>query len=158
MQRYSLLPLFMIMVYVKRGVFILFHIIKKIHLKDSDELIMVGDYIDRGDQNVEMMKWLEDHPENIIPVRGNHDENYAAYIGLMDQVDRMYELDADPASNKDACKLYELTFGTLLKTDPVSARYFDMYGTIRRILLEDQVTMGDLRRWAKMFRSFPAYR
>ena len=45
--------------------------IKKIHLKDSDELIMVGDYIDRGDQNVEMMEWLEDHPENVIPVRGN---------------------------------------------------------------------------------------
>ena len=142
---------------IHAGYDILQKMIKKIHLKDSDELIMVGDYIDRGDQNVEMMQWLEDHPENVIPVRGNHDENYAAYIGLMDQVDRMYELNADPASNKDACKLYELTFGTLLKTDPVSARYFDMYGTIRRILLEDQVTMGDLRRWAKMFRSFPIF-
>ncbi|MBR5116299.1 MAG: metallophosphoesterase [Lachnospiraceae bacterium] len=136
---------------------ILQKMIRKIHLKDRDELIMVGDYIDRGDQNVEMMEWLEHHPSNVIPVRGNHDENFAYYIGLMDRVDELKGGMIDPDSNEDSCELYEMTIDLLIQSNPIASNYFDMYGTVRRILTEDRVTLTDLRRWAKMFRSFPLY-
>ncbi len=142
---------------IHAGFDVLKKMIKKIHLKERDELIMVGDYIDRGDQNVEMMEWLENRPSNVIPVRGNHDENFATYIGLMDRVEEIAKSTFDPDSNEAAQKLYEKTLDILTQSDPVMARYFDMYGTIARILTEDGVSMSDLRRWAAMFRSFPLY-
>ena len=132
--------------------------IRKIGLTDSDMLYMVGDFIDRGDQNVKMMEWLEQLPENILPVRGNHDANFVYYISLMKQVDQNGELGTDPYSNPEAFRLYLLTRETLASIDIMAARYFDMYGTLQRSLTEDGVTLADLERWADLFDSFPLFR
>lgn len=137
---------------------ILRKMIRKIRLSDSDTLFMVGDYIDRGDQNVEMMTWLETLPDNIKPVRGNHDNNYIYYIQLLKQINRQKGLNIDPNSNRETLALYVMTQDTLISQDPFSARYFDMYGTIQRILTENHVTLANLDRWAAMFRTFPLFR
>ncbi len=33
--------------------------LKKIDFSDEDELIIAGDYIDRGPQSLEMLRWME---------------------------------------------------------------------------------------------------
>ena len=133
--------------------------IQKIKLSEDDTLFMVGDYIDRGDQNVEMLKWLENLPDNILPVRGNHDENFAYYVYLMKMVDQISDdFVTDPDSNEDTTELYFMTSSRLDKIDRMAASYFDMYGTLIKILSSGDVTLTDLDRWANVIRSFPLYR
>ena len=132
--------------------------IEKIGLSNDDRLFMVGDYIDRGDQNVEMLQWLEDHPDNILPVKGNHDANFAYYVSLMKQISVNNDLNIRSDFYVDALKLYLITRETLASVDSLAAKYFDMYGTIQRILTEDKVTLSDLERWASMLDSLPLYR
>ena len=130
-----------------------------IRLSDSDTLYMVGDYIDRGDQSVEMMKWLEHLPNNILPVLGNHDANFAYYVYLMKQADAMSDdYITDPDSNEDTIELYFDTQNKLEKIDRWAVGYFDMYKTLINILSTGEVTLTDLDRWATMFNSFPLYR
>jgi len=48
----------------------------KIHLKKSDKLILLGDYIDRGDKSKEVVDYiikLQEHGFDIIPLMGNHE-------------------------------------------------------------------------------------
>lgn len=48
----------------------------KIGFSDQDKLILAGDYIDRGSQNYEMLCWMEQVPQNILLLRGNHEEEF----------------------------------------------------------------------------------
>lgn len=38
----------------------------KINFSENDQLIIAGDYIDRGRQSYEMLRWLENAPDNIL--------------------------------------------------------------------------------------------
>lgn len=51
--------------------------LEQIAFTDEDTLILAGDYIDRGSQSFEMLKWIESNPKNVIFLRGNHDEEFA---------------------------------------------------------------------------------
>ncbi|MBO6109040.1 MAG: serine/threonine protein phosphatase [Eubacterium sp.] len=135
----------------------LMEMLRVINFSDADELYMVGDYIDRGEQNAEIMRWLEKIPANVHPVRGNHDENYAAYIDIMQRVSEIKGGIFNPSSYHDSLTLYIETMDELMASDPFSARYFDMYGTIRKLLKQDKVTFMEMKRWAYMFRSFPIF-
>ena len=57
----------------------------KIDLKETDRLILAGDYIDRGKKNIEMLKWLEHCPENVTPIKGNHDAEYIENIQIFQE-------------------------------------------------------------------------
>lgn len=46
----------------------------KIRFSVTDQLIMAGDYIDRGKQSYKMLKWTEQCPLNVLLLRGNHEE------------------------------------------------------------------------------------
>ncbi|WP_276948806.1 metallophosphoesterase [Acetatifactor muris] len=48
--------------------------LEKIRFSESDNLILAGDYIDRGKQSYEMLKWLEQCLPNVLLLRGNHEE------------------------------------------------------------------------------------
>lgn len=48
----------------------------KIGFSDQDKLILAGDYIDRGSQNYEMLCWMEQVPQNILLLRGNHEKSF----------------------------------------------------------------------------------
>lgn len=37
----------------------------KIHFSHKDQLILAGDYIDRGTQSYKMLHWITDAPNNI---------------------------------------------------------------------------------------------
>ncbi len=130
--------------------------LEKINFSKSDRLILAGDYIDRGKQSYEMLKWLEQRPANILLLRGNHEEEFAAYIDLMLLVDRMEELDSDFSSPADTAALYE-SVKYLLRQKELSAAYFDLYGTIGILLEQNHVTLHDLHKWADMIRQMPYY-
>lgn len=132
------------------------HMLDKIHFSDADRLVLAGDCIDRGKQSYEMFKWMEHHPENVCLIRGNHEEEFAAYVDLMCQIDRLEKLDTDFYSNEDTVILYEtVQYFIWQKGFPVSC--FDLYGTIGNLLRDYDVTYNELRKWADMIRRMPYY-
>ncbi len=51
-------------------------VVNTIKLRKSDQLILLGDYIDRGDQSKEVIDFIIDLSKkgfNIIPLTGNHE-------------------------------------------------------------------------------------
>jgi serine/threonine protein phosphatase 1 len=51
-------------------------VIRKINLKKSDRLILLGDYIDRGDQSKEVVDFIIDLKEkgfDLTMLKGNHE-------------------------------------------------------------------------------------
>ena len=57
--------------------------LKQIDFSDKDQLILAGDYIDRGIQNFEMLKWLENSSYNVVAIKGNHEVEFSQCISIM---------------------------------------------------------------------------
>ena len=72
---------------------------------DEDTLVFVGDYIDRGRQSYEMIQWLLKHQNNnIITIRGNHEEEFISNIDILCSI-------KDNFSLIDTCnKLHEANY------------------------------------------------
>lgn len=128
----------------------------KIHFLGEDRLILAGDYIDRGTQSYEMLKWMEQCPPNVLLLRGNHEEEFAAYVDLMQWIDRVEALDTDFYSHADTAALYE-SMNYLFHQKKLPAVYFDFYGTIGTLLEQNHVTLNDLCRWSEVIRQMPYY-
>lgn len=58
-------------------------LLRKISLQEEDELILLGDYIDRGPKSYEMLKWLENVPANVVTLKGNHDDGFCRNVRMM---------------------------------------------------------------------------
>lgn len=71
----------------------------KIGFSAGDRLICAGDYIDRGPQSYEMLRWMENPGENVVLVRGNHDEEFACYVDLMTIISQKAGLETDNAAD-----------------------------------------------------------
>lgn len=130
--------------------------IEKIGFSKTDQLIMAGDYIDRGTQNYEMLKWIEQCPSNVLLLRGNHEEEFAAYVDLMRLIDRNEELETNFITNADTTALYK-SVKYFIHRSVASASYFDLYGTIGALIENYHITMYDLCRWAAKIRQMPYY-
>ena len=128
-----------------------------IRFSDGDRLFLAGDYIDRGPKSYEMLRWLENLPDNVIAIRGNHDEEFASCIDLMRQTDQTEGLETLSDSNEDALALYDTTRYLLRKKIPAQAPLFDMYGTIGKLLRDSRVTLSMLTAWAGMIRDMPFF-
>lgn len=107
--------------------------LEKIYFSESDNLVLAGDYIDRGKQSYEMLKWMEQCPPNVLLLRGNHEEEFVSNVDLMQSVDRIDELNTDFSSHMDTAVLYE-SVKYLLRQKKLHAVYFDLYGTIGMLL------------------------
>ena len=57
--------------------------LEMIQLSESDRLILIGDYIDRGPDSLSMLRWLERCPPNVTALRGNHEEEFIWYVDLL---------------------------------------------------------------------------
>ncbi len=132
-------------------------ILEKIGFSDADQLIMAGDYIDRGKQSYEMLKWIEQCPPNVLLLCGNHEEEFAAYVDLMRLLDRREELETDFASNADTAALYESVKYFIRYKKALSVLYFDLYGTIGSLLERNYITLHDLCGWSARIRQMPYY-
>ena len=131
--------------------------LKKIGFSGKDRLYLAGDYVDRGNQSLEMLDWLSMHAENIYPVKGNHDAEFAYYVSIMQVVDEVEELDTDQDSDTAVKSLLENTKYYLKKNHPHSGRYFDYYGTLTDLAVRRKVTFKDLCRWADLLGKLPYY-
>lgn len=131
-----------------------FSMLEKIGFAHTDRLILAGDYIDRGAQSHEMLQWIERCPANVLLLRGNHEEEFAAYVDLMLLLNHAEGLDTDFSSNADTAALYaSVKYFTRRRT--LSAGYFDLYGTIGSLVEQNSVTLGDLCRRAERIRQMP---
>ena len=127
-----------------------------VRFSGSDMLIAAGDYIDRGKQSYEMLQWIAQCPSNVRLLRGNHEEEFAAYVDLMLLLDRREHLETDFSSNADATALYEST-QYFIKHGKMAASCFDLYGTIGALLQQNHVTLYDLCQWSAIIRQMPYY-
>ena len=129
----------------------------KIGFSDQDKLILAGDHIDRGSQNYEMLCWMEQVPQNILLLRGNHEEEFLCYLELLLAVQEKRQLVIDESSSKDLEHLYQETKNLIeqhnRQTEQI--RVFDHYGTLEELITEQCTSMADLRRWAARMEAMP---
>lgn len=131
--------------------------LEKINFSADDTLVCVGDYIDRGMQSYEMLCWFENKSENIITIRGNHEEEFITNVDILLGMDAKEELETDFLSNEDSRALYDTTMYFIRKTAPEVLLFFDTYKTIKKLLFENNCTIDDLKRWAEIIRQMPYY-
>lgn len=131
----------------------------KIGFSDQDKLILAGDHIDRGSQNYEMLCWMEQVPQNILLLRGNHEEEFLCYLELLLAVQEKRQLVIDESSSKDLEHLYQETKNLIeqhnRQTEQI--RVFDHYGTLEELITEQCISMADLRRWAVRMEAMPYF-
>lgn len=128
--------------------------LKYIGFSDRDNLILAGDYIDRGSQNIEMLNWLKRRPSNVVSICGNHDREYIANVDLLVGIDKKEGLETDVDSNEEAIILYDSMSYMLKNLGGNMSKYFDIYGGIRQ-MLEKGATLRELTDWAAMLREMP---
>lgn len=87
------------------------------------------------------------YPDNIHPICGNHDEEFAGYVDLMETVDEQEQLQTDRDSQEDLKVLYDSVRYYFAKHDRTEGTFFDYYGTIRMLLQNPAVNFGMLRKW-----------
>lgn len=124
----------------------------KIDFQNSDTLILAGDYFDRGTQNIQIMNWIVNKPQNVIALKGNHDMEFVENISVMESLAKKaginIEFDLDQAGQVvwyKECKrqLLEAGFG-----------YFDYYGSIGQ-MLDEGATFSTLKKCSDCFQAFP---
>lgn len=132
--------------------------LQEIEFSYQDELILAGDYVDRGPQTVEMLRWIENCPDNVIPLKGNHDAEFDGYVRLLQIIDGSNELMTDPYSAEDTQILFETLIYVLKLKGLEEAVYFDYYGTIEDLVINKGITFGELIRWADMLEGLAYYK
>ena len=123
--------------------------LEKIAFSKDDELILAGDYVDRGTQTLEMLWWIEQCPENVLLLKGNHDAEFAECISIMDSYNR--KLGLDEHDQIDTQTLYR----AMQMIPELQAVYFDYYGTIQNLIMDRAVTLSELKCWAALIREMP---
>ncbi len=113
-------------------------LLKKINFTDADKLIIAGDIIDRGPENLEMLQWMESRPANVEFIRGNHDEEFIENVNL---TRIMMEREPDLTSAYNELRYMEDAF--------------DHYGTLWQLIDERGVTLDQLTKWADIMAGFP---
>ena len=124
-----------------------------IQFTDTDRLVIAGDCIDRGSQNLEMFMWIERCPANVILLKGNHEYEFAEYIRIMTDYQKKLGIPGDGLSDT-LLLLQKMNWDPNLKRICV---HFDFYSTIRTLIREYAVTMTELKRWAGIIRNLPLY-
>lgn len=112
----------------------------KINFSDKDTLVLAGDYIDRGYQNLEMLNWLKAAPNNVICILGNHDRAFIGDIKSMQYVAELNKL-------TDIKEIYKLASKDIWGS-------FDHYGTIRYLIYNNHVSFEELVSYKNMMDNY----
>ena len=131
--------------------------LKKISFCDDDRLIVAGDYVDRGTQSYELLRFMLDHPANMTLLLGNHDEEFAAYVDLMAVIDAKENLQTDCNDHDDMEALFETTEYFFRTNRLPASMFFDYYGTVSELSFRQHVTFGDFLEWRDRIRKMPLY-
>lgn len=92
--------------------------LKLIKFSDEDELFIIGDIFDRGENPLEILDYIRSH-ENITLIKGNHEHMYIEYYENKD-TKRWYRNGGDITHNEIIKRgpVYEENMYTYLKTLP----------------------------------------
>jgi serine/threonine protein phosphatase 1 len=123
--------------------------LKQINFSDDDQLILAGDYIDRGTQNYEMLKWLENAPYNVLLIKGNHDVEFVECISIISSF--ITKFNVEVRNNEDLLKVYQVI------KDELKSDMFDYYGTLKQLIIEYDITLSDLNNWKEVIDSMSYY-
>ena len=82
--------------------------LQKINFSETEQLILLGDYIDRGNQNIEMLRWLENVPDNVLLIKGNHDVEFAQCIGIFLATIKKLQIDMSNVPNEKLIDIYKI--------------------------------------------------
>lgn len=126
-----------------------------IGFNDKDQLILIGDYIDRGKQSYEMCEWLLNTSNNIITLIGNHEKEFIAYVNMMIDINEREELHSSYNSNEDSKLLYDSCLYYIKKKNPLGLLYFDAYGTIYDFIFNKSVPIAKLLQYSDRFLIMP---
>lgn len=119
--------------------------LKKINFDpEKDELIIAGDIVDRGPQNLEMLRYMESKPKGVTFILGNHDEDFLYYCrGLIHIINE---------------KLYKEDFCAIYKSASFKRFVKDHYETVRNLIIENEdLTIKDFINWKNCFLEMPYY-
>lgn len=125
----------------------LIKMLKKIHYCDNDEVICIGDYIDRGKQNYKMLKWMETCPNNILLLQGNHEAEYTANIDIMSKIANNLQINI--YSNHETQLLYRI----INNIPEIHNAYFDNYQTIYNLIYNHSIDLQKLIYWSDIMKS-----
>ena len=106
---------------------------------ETDELIIAGDIIDRGNENFQMLKYLESNPKNITFLMGNHDYDFVYYCKALNE---LYEI------GKLKCDLKDIFENDNYK-HIYDVNVIDKYHTVEK-LINQGATLSDFKKWAKL--------
>ena len=120
----------------------------KINFSLEDQLILAGDYVDRGPMSFEMLQWIASEPKNVKFLCGNHDVEFACNVELLNQFARE---DMNKDSNKETLLLYA-RFSQAAAEKSEGYSVFDLYGTIGELLIKNNVTLNQLLEWTDLIR------
>ena len=123
--------------------------LKQIDFSDKDQLILAGDYIDRGIQNFEMLKWLENSSYNVVAIKGNHEVEFSQCISIMSSL--IKKLNVKVKNSDDLLKIY------LIIKEDLNNDIFDRYGTLKQLISYNNVMLSDLDNWKAMIDNMPYY-
>ncbi len=141
----------------------------QIKFKDTDRMIIAGDIVDRGPENLRMLRWLSERPKNIELIMGNHDYAFVQYCDLMvKSYEEICDSEGDteelspqsPAVPKESGSLDEAEIE--MKRIITAYKYakklmwtFDYYGTIHELLVRNHLHPYDLTDFADQLRDLP---
>lgn len=126
--------------------------LNKIQFCKNDILVCAGDYIDRGTQSLEMMRWIMNAPQNVVFVRGNHDEEFMANVDIIKNICNKVKL--NPDNIEDSKTLYDAV--SLLCNENDNS-FFDYYGTIGNLIKKANVTFSELCSWSDKISVMPYF-
>ena len=121
--------------------------LKKINFLPEDTLVIAGDYIDRGEQNYEMLEWVRNPPDNVVLLKGNHDAEFVSYVDKLERHKYDFEDEIRDDSIKDTNCVLRYFF--------VSGLPFDHYLTIDKLVTEKKVTLAKLKEWSSVLERLP---
>ncbi|MBP3622414.1 MAG: metallophosphoesterase [Lachnospiraceae bacterium] len=109
--------------------------VKKIDFGNDDILVIADDIIDRGTENYQILQWMEGKHHNVEFIKGNHDYLFEQDVLALD----IYKDDI-----KDKYHMLKM-----------KDENYDKYGTIEQLLFDQNVSIEQMVRWAKMIEEFP---
>ena len=115
-----------------------------IEISQEDRIIFAGDYIDRGNENYEVLNWLKEKQTDTryVFLLGNHDVDFIKYINTIESTRK--EMNTDNIS-KIMCRVYE---------KDAFWNHFDQYSTIEKLILENHITYTELIGYRDLLRTF----
>jgi serine/threonine protein phosphatase 1 len=127
--------------------------LRKINFTENDQLIIAGDYVDRGLQSYEMLCWMENAPENVLLVKGNHDAEFAYNVQLLNLTAKANKIQLELSDVKATKSLYELAKRRLSVNK--NSELFDYYGTLGKLIEENNVSLKRLNEWKRIIDNMP---